>query len=518
MRALALGAVLALSSCRGVPVTPPALLQGLVAGRHLVGVPVALGPAVIFNREDFVWDARPSPDGQTVALARLGMRSYFLSLHEVGGRRRADTVINALEFDVEALDFSPDARFVATVSRDAALRVFDAASGAMVGAWPGEEPLVSLAFDASGQRVAVGGSRGRITLLSFPSLAFVAEVQGHSDEVRGLAFAPSGELFSAGWDRRVSVWSVATTLEAQRSVRTQIERHDGFARFRAALDGRASASFAIDARLPTVVVRPALAAAVGLDPAALTEAITVQTALGAQRAPLAHGRSLTIKELRVSGLDVAICEVCVPAGAQGAVGAAFLAQLETVFDESAHEVIFTAAAGVAVQGSGGRLVRARSFEFPAPINDLTLDARGAVLGLAFSETKAQRTREIYQREKQGLVEPERAWDGAARVEAQTGRVLQVVHGHRGVVATAAVSPDGQTLATGGWDKRVIVHAAQALIDDRYGWAVRRVRYSRDGRWLVVAAWTPQNPLGDHQSNAAGLMLELRYDASASISE
>jgi hypothetical protein len=51
------------------------------------------------------------------------------------------------------------------------------------------------------------------------------------------------------------------------------------------------------------------------------------------------------------------------------------------------------------------------------------------------------------------------------------------------------------------------------VDDGYGWAVRRVRFSKDGRWLVVAAWTPQNPLGDHSSNPSAVVYEVRYAAA-----
>ena len=39
-----------------------------------------------------------------------------------------------------------------------------------------------------------------------------------------------------------------------------------------------------------------------------------------------------------------------------------------------------------------------------------------------------------------------------------------------------------------------------------------VRFSPDARWAGVAAWTPQNPLGDQRSDPAASLLELVYPA------
>jgi WD40 repeat protein len=511
-RAALLG-LLGLVACRTLPTTPAAVLDAVHLGTHVVGEPVALGRATVFNREDLVWDAKVSPDGRQVAFARLGMRSYFLAVHDGAGAKLRDTAINDLEFDVEALEFSPDSKTIATASRDGAVRVFDAATGQLRAAWLTEEPLVSLAFDATGAWLAMGSASGLVTVTSVPSLSFVAEVRGHADEVRGLAFGPDGSLFSGGWDQRVSVWTLGPALEGDRTVRAHVERKNGSTLVRAVVDSRVSAAFAIDARAPGLVIRSSLAQALGLTPGEQT--VSLVTPLGTQLAHLVPGRSLSLKGLTFEGLDLAVCDACVPAEAQGVLGASFLAGVELAFDEATHEVQLTARGPVRA-GERRRLSLARSFSFPAPVNDLSLDAQGRVLGLAFSETKAKRTREIYEREKKQVVEPEREWDCAARVDAATGTVLQRVHGHHGVVATAGISPDGKTLATGGWDKRVVVHAATELVDSRAGWAVRRVRFSADGLRLVIAAWTRINVLGDHQSDPAASTVELIYGPEAGV--
>lgn len=508
-------AALALAACKGVPVTSPAKLEALTGqpGSFLQGPPVALGASVVLNREDFVYDARLSPDAKRAAVSRLGMKDFHLALHATAdGHRLSDTAVNPLEFDVEMVEFSPDGATVATVSRDGALRLYAADSGALISAWLTEEPLVSVAWAPDGSKLVLGGARGLVTLVSYPQLTHLAEARPHSDEVRGVAFTPAGELLTTGWDKKLLAWSVAVSASPAREVRTHITRKNGIVSFRAVVGGKASATLALDARSPMVTVKASLAQAIGLDPLLLTETAQVPTAFGPQVVKVARKQRLAVKNLQLEDVDLAVCDVCAPPETQGVLGGPALEQLSFAFDESSQEIVFTPSATAlhVSLGSPVTLQLARAFTLPAPVNDLSLDAAGRVVGLALSETKAERNKAVYDREKRGEVEPEREWDCGARVDVQTGRVLSKVHGHRGVVATAAISPDGQTLATGGWDKRVVVHGASELVDASFGWAVRRVRFSRDGRWLITAAWTPQNPLNDHQSNPAAVVTEVVY--------
>jgi len=153
--------------------------------------------------------------------------------------------------------------------------------------------------------------------------------------------------------------------------------------------------------------------AAGLDPAALTETVSLPTALGTTLAPLARGQRLSFKGLAVP-VDVTLCDACVPPGIQGVLGESFSEALEVAFDE--------AAGGRAVAGEGeavltlrdksaASLRRVRALEprarmaFEAYVNDFSLDRAGRLLGVAFSEEKAQRTREVYLREKRQEAEP-----------------------------------------------------------------------------------------------------------------
>lgn len=513
-------ALLLFGACKTVPVTPPSVLAALAASGsgHLEGVPLTLGPAVMLNREDFVYDAKLSLDGKRAAVSRLGMKSFHVSLHDAAtGTRTSDTAINPLEFDVDALEFSPDGKLVATVSRDGALRLYDALTGTLASQWLTEEPLVSVAWNADGKLLAVGSAKGLVTVVSFPQLEHVDESRAHTDEVRALAFTPSGELVSGSWDKRLVMLQIGD-VPSPREVRAHVTKKNGLVTFRAVLDRAASATLALDQRAPMVVVKPALAQAAGIDVLSLTETVRVPTAFGEQVAKVAKNRQLSVKNLTLTGLDVAVCEACVPPDAQGVFGGPVLTKLQLAFDDSAGEMVISAhASATDVSLSSPRsLIVARAYTLPAPVNDFALDASGTIAGVAFSETKSERTKAIYDREKKGEVEPAREWDCGARVRLTDGAVVEKKYGHRGVVATAAVSPDGKTLVTGGWDKKIILHGATDSVDDRSGWAVRRVRFSRDGRWIVAAAWTPQNPLGDHQSDPSARVFEVIYGPDAVV--
>lgn len=393
--------VCGLAGCPMVHRTAPGALAALASqpGSHLKGDAVAFGEPLVLNREDFVYAADVAPSGDVVAFLRLGIKGFSLSVFELrpATRQRFDARVCSVEFDAEAVAFSPDGQSVAVASRDGTVRLFDARTGSVVATMPLGEPLTALAWHPDGARIAVGTSAGRLALLAWPGLAMAeggAPRAAHADEVRGLAFSRQGTLFSASWDRTLAAWAV-------------------------------------------------------------------------------H-----------------------PVSSSGATSSA------------APE-----GGGPRAESAADALVELRRFTFPAALNDLTVDAAGARLGVAFSESKAQRTYEVYQRERRGELEPEREWDAGAIIDAATGRVLRRAPGHRGVVATAAVSPDGNSLATGGWDRTVILHgSAEDRVASRlrFGLAVRQVRFARDGRLVAIASWTPQVPSKDGRSAPAATVTPVEY--------
>jgi len=162
------------------------------------------------------------------------------------------------------------------------------------------------------------------------------------------------------------------------------------------------------------------------------------------------------------------------------------------------------------------LEKQKEFVFESYVNDFSLDALGKTLGVALSEVKAERTMEVYQRENKKEKEPVRPGDGGALVNVETGE-QKAFFAHRGTVTTAGISPDGQMLATGGFDNRILFHRpGEKPWEKKLGWSIRRLRFSPSGRYLWAAAWTPQNAQADKPSTPSALVYELLYGEDAFV--
>jgi hypothetical protein len=270
--------------------------------------------------------------------------------------------------------------------------------------------------------------------------------------------------------------------------------------------------------VPLDILTGEAASAAGIPVLSLQESVNVPGALGTTAARLARGQSLRFKSMVVEGVDVAVCDACVPQGTQGVLGAAFTERVEVAFDEVTQEAVLTLKGGGTAGAVETLVLSPRSdFTFPAYVSDVTVDARGARLGVGLSEQKPERDRRVYERERKGIEEPQGPFNAGALVDAASGQVLAKWPVHHGVVSTAAISPDGRSLASGGWDKRVYVFTEgqdAAVGERRFDWSVRRVRFSPDGRWVGVAAWTPQVASRSGASDPAAVLLGVRYtDAS-----
>lgn len=526
---------LLLAACRTVPMLPDDTLAALKASpeAYLEGEVKGLSSLAVLNDSDFVYTAAFSPDSQRVAGVTLGARAYTLQLFEVPEsadpadfvRRDGEIApavgvpVNSYEFDVESIDFSPDGTKLVTSGRDGAVRLFDVKTGSLLKAAQLEEPLSSVAFHPSGRYVVAGSAEGMLTVLEVPGLRFSNELRAHKGEVRGLAFAADGTLYTGAWDKTIARFGVVEEPVGAQRARTSFENKGASPLVRGTLDDSVVLSFALDAREAHIIVKSEVARLAGIDLGALTDSVQVPTAMGQMSARIARGRTLTFKGLQLSNVDVVVCDACVPPEAQGVLGEAFLSRVEVAFEPEAKVAVLTLKEGVeAGERKGLSLKESARHTFEWFVNDLTLDAKGERLGVAFSEVPAQRTQEIYKREKEGRVEPLAQGNAGAIVDARSGTILRQWALHRGVVSTAAISPDGGTLLSGGWDNRLRVlsfaeEGDRPVAVMKYGWSVRRARFSPNGRFVVVAAWTPQNPVGDYSSDPALQLFTVQYGES-----
>jgi WD40 repeat protein len=156
--------VLALAGCQHAsPALAPELASRLEStpGGYLSGQVVGLEEVAVLDRKDFVWTLAFSPDSARVAYSHLGAREYLLALWSLRPTptRVMDKGINPSEFDLEALAFSPDGRWLASAGWDGLVRLYDAATGAQKLQVRLEEPLTTVAFHPAGAWLVVGSAR-----------------------------------------------------------------------------------------------------------------------------------------------------------------------------------------------------------------------------------------------------------------------------------------------------------------------------------------------------------------------
>lgn len=491
-------------------------VETVPAGGWVTGEVASLERRGVLDNKDFVYAIALSPDATHAAFTHLAGKTFNLGIWSLAAGaapgRVADIVLNEYAFDVEGLSFSPEGAALATAGRDGLIR-FYSVKGQPLGQFQSEEPLVSVAFLPDGKHVVAGSARGLLTLVTFPDGRWVSDVRAHRDEVRGIAVTGGNHVVTGGWDKSVAVLEVVDAKVSVDVIRlAYAETPQKVPVVRGAFDGRA-AVFAVDASKSHIVVSSELARAAGVQAALLTETVKV----GIHEAKLVRGRSIQLKHLNLIEQDVAVCDACIPPGAHGVLGAPILSRFEATVDTASGELVLEAKEkqDPATLPTALTLKPSKQHTFEAYVNDVSIDRAGRRAGVAFSHQKAERTREVYEREKKGVAAPFSDQDAAAIVDLESGQAVRRWHKHQGVVATAGISPDGKSVASGGWDKKLYVFSeGQTLpaVKEDFGWSVRRARFSNDGRLLAVGAWTPQNALGDQESDPAAVVYDVGYRA------
>jgi WD40 repeat protein len=169
-----------------------------------------------------VWDAETGKPLFTVSEAAKGFNSVAFSPDgkrlACGGREivaivDADkgqqlTSFHAHDDAVVGLSFSPDGQFLASVSPDKTVKVWNAADGAPVFTFRGHtQSGTCVAFSPDGQRLASGGDDQTVRILSASTGVETLTLKGHLNPVHCLAFSPDGHrLVSGGWDNVLRVW------------------------------------------------------------------------------------------------------------------------------------------------------------------------------------------------------------------------------------------------------------------------------------------------------------------------
>src|SRR5436190_9695973 len=116
---------------------------------------------------------------------------------------------------VRAADFSPDGRFLATVSGEpkdpGVLVVWDVTTKQPHFVHREIVGIPAVAYAPDGKTLAIGLFEPVAKLLDARSGAVVRTFEGHGNHVRSVAFSKSGDrLVTASYDRTAKLWEVST--------------------------------------------------------------------------------------------------------------------------------------------------------------------------------------------------------------------------------------------------------------------------------------------------------------------
>jgi WD40 repeat protein len=519
MRTFLVVAAAALSlSCASTP--PTVAAQVKADGAFVSGAPKGLGEPQIVNRRDFIYALAFGKD-DTLAFVHHVTRNMELTAAQYDPLRpRFQQPVNASEFDVEdvaILDDGPGKGSIAVPSRQGIARAFDSVSGKQLREYIAGVGLIRLAESPKHDVVAFGSTDGRVLFLDPGSFALLGQSRIHDGEIHGLAFLPDGKLVSTSFDGTLKISKLVPSGGAAVHIAATALK-TGERVFLAHLDGTRAIATVRDTRQPNAAVTSAAVKRLSLLPTADGKPLDVVTAEGSkQLSPVSLGH-VHISTLDLGSLDAAVCDECVPPGAELVLGQTALARALFVDDIARDELVVrpTDAENHATESTGALALSVEStIALPGPGTDVDVAKDGTVL-VSFSHAKAERSFDLYDSEKKGIYPDPSPKSAAAIVDVARGTLGKQFVGHRGFTVTAAISPDGRTVVTGGWDKRVLVFDAmtgEKVTERQLAWLVRRVRFSPDGHLLGVAAWTPVNAFNEGDSDPALLLYPMSLEQS-----
>ncbi len=494
-------------------------------GGFVTGAPRGLGTPQVVNRRDFIYALAFGKDNQ-LAFVHHVTKSMELTATQIEPLRpRFQQPVNSSEFDVEdviIVDDGPGRGSIAVPSRQGIARAFDAKTGSVLHEYIAGIGLVRVALSPDHGILAFGSVDGRVLLLDPGTFVVRGEARIHDDEVHGLAFLPDGRLLSTSFDGTLKVSRVVPSKDPSvRVAATALKTGERV--FLAHLDGAKAISSVRDVRQPSCAITTAAVKRLSLSPPEDAQPLAVMTPGGpATGSPVSLGR-VHVGTLDLGALTAAVCDDCVPPGAELVLGGPALARATFIDDVAKDEIIVkpTDAADKAVMVDGAvTLALDKTIALPGPGTDIDM-SRAVGPGqvpevlVSFSEKKAERSFDLYDREKKGIYPDPSPKSGAALVDLDKGALSKSFVGQHGFTTTAAISPDGRTVVTGGWDKRVLVFDAvtgERVAERELAWLVRRVRFSPDGHLLGVAAWTPVNALNEGNSDPALLLYPVALEA------
>jgi len=122
-------------------------------------------------------------------------------------------VLEGHEGRVRAVSFTRDGRQIASASEDGAVRIWDVAGRKELLELDHPDKVHAVSFSRFGNVVASGCEDGKVRLWDAATGELLKELDDHTGPVRCVKFAPKGNLLASGGDdRTVHVWDVKITV------------------------------------------------------------------------------------------------------------------------------------------------------------------------------------------------------------------------------------------------------------------------------------------------------------------
>jgi WD40 repeat protein len=392
--------------------------------------------------------------------------------------------------EVWAVAVSPDGARIASGGADGTVRVWDTATGEALLALAGHAgPIETLAFSPDGARLATGADDQTLKVWDTATGALAHDVSDFASPIYGVAYSPDGRYLAAD----VRVWeaeSMALVLELELGTGNLAFSPDS--QRLAAVTGSAVTIWDVRTGrdLMTLAGHTDWANSVSFSPDGkrLASASMDGTVRIWDLGP--GGEALA---LEAGGLRVAFSPDGARLATDGIDGTARVWDVETGGPLAALAGHGSGLWGVAWSGDGSRLATAGSDGtarvWAVQSQEAVLVLRGHGAGMEDDPELATIRAIAYSADGSRIATA--GFDGTARIwEASTGRELQRLEGHGGLVVGVAFSPDGSRLATTGTEGDIILwdttSGAALLSWHSHDGASPDVAFSPDGAWLATA--------------------------------
>jgi WD40 repeat protein len=394
------------------------------------------------GERDVLWAAAFSADGKQVATA--GMGDQVRIWDATTGQLRGAFQSNPGGSRPDALDtmaFSPDGRRLALVGAGAAVQIWDLAlGGPIVGLPDGHQGTIgALAYGPDGATVASASDDGTIRLWNAATGQVRSRLQGHAAAVRALAFSPDGQTLASADERGLlGLWDPATGKELRsiQAVPQTAGFYSGIGALAFTLEGQRLASWGDDYRVRFWQVSTGEEI---LDRALLLRGVSAGP-LG--RPPSVPPEAARVQDARF-GRDGRSAAVAIG----GTIHFLDLAAAREVFQRPGHDgpMRLAISGDSRTVASGGWDKQLRVWDVITGQELLRTQGDDFITAVAI----AQDSRTV-------AVATGWAHGAISLLDSRTGKLLLRLQGHASYVGTLAFSPDGQTLASGQRDTTVLV--------------------------------------------------------------